>query len=343
MATPNTTTYGDISPRTAAFAKKRLLERGQHLMVVERFGQVDPQQKKKTKTVKWRRYNSLARATAPLAEGVPPTGQKLTYTDISATLEQYGDSIKLTDVIADTHEDSVLMEAMDLCGEQAAETIEELRINILKAGTNIFFAGHPTTSTRASVTSPPIRGDFRRIYRYFKNHKAREISKIIRASAMISTEPVEESYFAMGSTDLDADIRGISGFIPSAQYSDSTRRLPGEIGKVEQFRIILTAMFEPWETAGASVTTYLSGGVRVTAAAQCDVYPMLFVARDSYGIVPLQGYNRVKPMVINPGRPSKSDPLGQIGYVSWKTYQAAAILNQTWFARLECAATASPT
>lgn len=134
----NTTTYGDISPRTGGIAKTRLLKRGQHMMVVERFGQVDPQQKNKTKIAKWRRYNSLARATAPLAEGIPPAGQKLTYTDVTAALEQYGDSVEITDVIADTHEDPVLMETMDLCGEQAAETIEELRINVLKAGTNVY-------------------------------------------------------------------------------------------------------------------------------------------------------------------------------------------------------------
>ena len=127
----NVTTYGDISPRTAGAVKARLLERGQHLMVVERFGQVDPQQKNKTKSCKWRRYNSFPRAIQPLAEGIPPAGQKLTYTDITATLEQYGDAYKLTDVIVDTHEDKVLQEMADLAGECAAETIETIRINIL--------------------------------------------------------------------------------------------------------------------------------------------------------------------------------------------------------------------
>ena len=336
----NTTSYGDISPRTAGFAKARLLKRGQHLMVIERFGQVDPQQKNKTKTAKWRRYNSLARATAPLAEGIPPQGQKLTYTDVNAVLEQYGDAVKITDVIADTHEDPVLNEAMDLCGEQSAETVEELRINIIKSGTNVFYAAG--VASRATVNSPPTRGDFRKIYRYFKKHKAREISQIIRASAKISTEPVAPAYFAMGHTDLDADIRGISGFIPMEQYSDSTKVLPGEIGKIEQFRIILTAMFDPWDTAGASGTTYLSGGVEVSIAASCDVYPLLLVAKDAYGIVPLQGFNSIKPMVVNPGKPTKSDMLGQIGFVSWKTYQTAAILNQAWMARLEASSTASP-
>lgn len=338
----NTTTYGDISPRTAGAAKARLLERGQHLMVVERFGQVDPQQKNKTKTCKWRRYNSFPRAIQPLAEGVPPTGNKLTYVDIQATLEQYGDAYPLTDVIQDTHEDRVLQEMIDLSGECAAETIETIRINILKAGTNVFYANGATS--RATVTSPPTRGDFRLIYRYFKNNKAREISQIIAASAKISTEPVMPAYFAMGHTDLDADIRAIPSFIPAKNYADSTKVLPGEIGSVEQFRIILTAMFEPWSLAATSVssTTYLSGGVEVSTAGYPDVYPLIFVARDGYGIVPLQGYNSVTPMVVNPGKPSTGDPLGQIGWVSWKTYQTAAILNQAWVARLECAATARP-
>jgi len=336
----NTNTYGDISPRTAGKAMKRLLKRGQHLMVVERFGQRDPLRKNQTKTVKWRRYNSLARASAPLAEGITPKGKRLTYTDVNATLEQYGDLIEITDVIQDTHEDPILNESMLLCGEQAAETVEELRIAVIKAGTNVFYADG--AATRATVNSPPTRGDFRKIFRYFKNHKAREISSIIRATDKVATQPVEPGYFCMGHTDLKADLRDVPGFNSVAEYSDSTKALPGEVGTLEEFRIILSAMFEPWEVAGASGTTYLSGGIVVSVAAPCDVYPLLFVARDAYGLVPLQGFESVVPYVINPNKPTKSDPLAQLGYVAWKTYQTAAILNHNWIARLECGASASP-
>lgn len=343
MALPaNTNTYESISPRTRGKAVKKLLERGQHMMTVERFGQFDPQPKNSTRTRQWRRYHSLPRASAPLAEGIPPTGHKLTYTDITATLEFYGDVVKITNVIKDTHEDMVLQESMKICGEQAAETVEEIRINFLKAGTNVFYANG--VSSRATVNSPPTRGDFRKIYRYFKKYKAREISEVIKASAMVSTEPVEMAYFAMGHTDLDADIRGISGFVPKVEYSDSSKALPGEIGKIEQFRVILTAMFDPWIAAATSVssTTYLSNGTAPSSGAAPDVYPLIFVARDSYGIVPLQGYDAVDIGVVNPGMKTKDDPLGQIGFVSWGTYQTGAILNQSWVARLESAATANP-
>ena len=33
-----TTAYGDISPRTAAYAQKELLKRGEPFLVIERFG-----------------------------------------------------------------------------------------------------------------------------------------------------------------------------------------------------------------------------------------------------------------------------------------------------------------
>lgn len=337
----NTTTYGDISPRTAGRVVARMLERGQHLMVTERFGQVDPQPKNKTKTVKYRRYNSFPRAIQPLAEGVPPTGNKLTYVDITATLEQYGDAYPLTDVVADTHEDPILQQMTDLSGECAAETVETIRINVLKAGSTVFYAGG--AAGRTTVSSPPTRGDFRKIYRFFKKNKAREISQVISASAKISTEPVDAAYFVMGHTDLNADFKAMPGFVPAINYADSTKALPGEIGKIDEFRIILTAMFEPWEAAATSATgtDYLSSGSAPASAAAPDVYPLIVVAKDAYGIVPLQGFNSITPSVVNP-KPSSGDPLGQKGWVGWKTYQTAVILNQSWIARLECCATANP-
>ncbi|OGV36142.1 MAG: N4-gp56 family major capsid protein [Lentisphaerae bacterium GWF2_45_14] len=334
-----TNTYGDISPKVAGSSAKRLLKRGQNLFVTERFGHFDPQGKNKTLTRKWRRYNSLAPATTPLAEGVTPDGSAISYTDYTVTLAQYGDWVQITDVIKDTHDDPVLQEMMDVCGEQLADTVELLRIAVLKAGTNVFYAGG--VASRADVNSAPTRGDFSKIVRSLKRNKARTISRIIKASPNIATEPVGAAYFAMGHTDLEPDINKMSGFVPVAKYANSDKALPGEVGKIDSVRIILTSLFSPWAAVGVSGTTFLSGGVEVTEAAQCDVYPLIIVAKDAYGIVPLQGENAVKPMVKNP-EPVKGDPLAQTGFVAWKIYQATVILNQLWIARLECAATADP-
>jgi len=108
-------------------------------------------------------------------------------------------------------------------------------------------------------------------------------------------------------------------------------------------RFIATTNFEPWLAIGVAGTTYLSSGDVPGSSLACDVYPMIFVARNAYAIVPLQGKNAVKIAVKNPGPVSGDDPLGQRGFVSWKMWQAAAILNELWIARLEVACTANPT
>lgn len=334
----NLNTYGDISPRTAAWAAKMLLERGQPMTMLERFGHFDPQGKNKTKTRKWRRYEALSPATSPLVEGVTPAGNQIRYTDVEATLSQYGDYVSVTDVIQDTHEDPVLNEMVTVCAEQIAETVELIRYGVLKAGTNVFYANN--VASRSLVTSAPLRGDLRKIYRSFKRNRAREITQIISASAKVSTEPVGRSYFLLGHTDLDSDVRNISGFVPIEKYSESTKAMEGEIGKVENFRILLSDLFEPFLAAGVSGSTYLTNGASGTGKA--DVYPMLAIAQNAYAIVPLQGANAVKPMVKNPGQPTQGDELGQRGFVSWKMYQTAAILNELWMARYEVAATANP-
>ncbi len=247
--------------------------------------------------------------------------------------------MELTDVALDTHPDPLTDEVRDMCAEQIAETVEVIRIAVLKAGTTVFYAN--SAAGRTTVNSPPLRTDFRRIYRTLKRNKAKTISNIVKASANVSTEPVAPAFFVLGHTDLDADVRNMDGFVPTEQYSNSDKSLPGEIGKMDQFRFILTALFEPWDAGGVAGTTYLSSGAAVSSDTACDVYPMIVIARDAYGIVPLQGENAITPMVKYPS-PSVGDELGQKGFVSWKTMQTSVILQQGWMARYEVAASATP-
>jgi N4-gp56 family major capsid protein len=341
---PNTTKYGDISDRTAGYAVKRLLQRGQPDMVTERFGQSDPHPANNSTVRKYRRYKSLAPAIAPLAEGVTPAGQKLRHEDVTINLEQYGDKVELSDVILDTHEDPVLQESIDLCGEQMAQTVELLRLFFLKGGTNVGYAAG--VASRTLVNSPATAGDLRVAVRSLRRNKAEMISKIISATANVGTEPVGAAYFAIGHTDLASDLRDIAGFVPVENYSNHMKALPTEIGKVEDIRFVLTNQFEPWLAAGASGTTYLSNGVAVSGAAAADVYPLVILAKNAYGICPMQankktGYMPVTPAVVNP-KPTHGDELAQRGFVSWKTWQGGGILNQLWVYRLEVACTANP-
>lgn len=327
-----TVTYGDISPKVAGVAAKELLTRATPLLVIEKFCQAKPLPSNSTKQMIFRRYNSLALATTPLTEGVTPTGKTLTKTDVPVTLQQYGDWVEISDVIADTHDDPVLQETMGLLGEQAAETLETLRFNVIKAGTSVKWANGGARNTVNTKITTTLQ---RQVIRELKKQNARQFTQVIKSTPSYGTEPVAPAYIALCHTDCINDIYDMAGFVPVEKYGNYGAIFEGEIGKVEGVRYITSTVFKPWVDAGGAKGTMLS-----TTGTNADVYPVIFLARNAVGTVPLKGKNAITPMVLNPNTPRGGDYLGQRGSAAWKTYSATIILNDAWMYRLEVAVTA---
>lgn len=336
MATTGTlNTYGDVSPRTAGYASKRFLERGQFNIITEQFLDNEPLPSNSTRTIKLRRYNPLARALAPLAEGIPPAGSRLTYADIQVTLEEFGDFVQITDVIEDTHEDPVLRLSTDICSQQATETLETVRFGVLKAGTNVYYANG---AARSSVNTVFTKAQLNLIERAILKQRGKYYTEVVKASRDVGTVPVPKAFICLCHTDLAADIRNMTGFVEVSKYAAQTAPFNGEIGAVGNFRFITTPLCEPWTDAGGAKGAMLS-----TTGTSADVYPVIVLSPHAAALVPLKGKSGVQMKIVNPGAPSKSDPLGQKGSVGWKTYHACLILNDNWMARVETAATAAPT
>lgn len=345
------TNYGDISPRVAAYAVSQLLKRGLPYLVIEKFGQTYPIPTNSTKVAKFRRYFLLGATGAagdgnpanafstplalnPLVEGVTPTGKQLSNQDYTVTLVQYGDFLTITDVVLDTAEDQVLQQATEALGESAAQTIETIRFNILKAGLNVFWSNG---GARSAVNTPINLAMQRRVTTGLTRQNAKKITSIVKSTPDFRTEPVEASYVALIHPDCETDVRNMTGFIPTKQYG-STTAWEMEIGAVEQVRYLTSTVFAPFPDAGGAFAG--SGtAMRSTTGVNADVYPVLFLGRDAFGIVPLKGKDSLVPMVVNP-KPAPGDPLAQRGTVGWKAMTTAVILNDAWMARLEVAATA---
>ncbi|RNF52989.1 N4-gp56 family major capsid protein [Marinomonas hwangdonensis] len=323
--------YGDISPRTAAHVSKDLLERGIPYMCLENFGQSKPLAANSTQSMTFRRYEALDPTPKVLAEGVTPTGNTLTKTDVTVQTQQFGDWIELTDVIEDTHEDPILSESTEILGEQAAEMMELIRYGALKAGSTVFYAGTGVTA-RANVASAISRDLQRKVTRFLKAQKAKKITKRVAASPNYGTSPVAPAYVAICHTDLEGDIRDMDGFVAVEEYGSGMTPFEGEIGKVEDVRYIASPIFAAFADAGATSSTMLS-----TTGTNADVYPILFLGANAYGMIPFKGKHAVTPMVVNP-KPANGDPLGQRGSVGWKTRTATVILNDLWMARVEVTA-----
>jgi len=332
------TRYTDagVSPRTNVYAERQMLKHAMPVRILDKFGQVRPMPKNKTQTIKFRRPKIFTAATTPLVEGVTPSATQFSYEDVSATIKQYGQVVEITDVIEDTHEDPVLNDATVQAGENIGRTLEALDWGILRAGTNVFYTNG---TARTSVNTPISLAKQRAVMRSLKAQKAYKITRILSASVNYGTSAIEASYVAVHHTDVEQDIRNMAGFIPVADYGNRSPVSEYELGTVEDTRYICSPDLGDFANGGGA---YAGSGTAMvsTAGTSADVYPVLYLGKEAYGIVPLRGQGSVSPTILRPGVKSKSDPLGQRGYVGWKTWHTAVILNQVWMARLECAVTA---
>lgn len=351
------TSYGDISPAVAAYSVVRMLKRAMPYLHLEKFGQTYPLPTNSTQTAKFRRYYltgatgaagpdngagtngagtafSIPVATTPLMEGVTPSGSTLANTDYTVTLGQYGDFVTITDVIMDTHTDPVLAQATEILGEQAAVTVETLRFNVLVAGTNVWYQN--AVSGRTSVAGAITLTDQRRVTTGLNRQNAKKITTVVASNPDFNTTSVEAAFMAVCHPDLESDIRNMTGFVPVAKYGPHTSPFEGEIGSCEQVRYLTSTVIAPFLAGGTSVSG--TPGFRSVGGTTNDVYPVLYFARDAYGIVPLKGKSSMTPMVVNP-KPAPGDPLAQRGTVGWKLWTSTVILQDAWMARLEVLAT----
>lgn len=342
-----TNTYSDLTPRQSGYSVAEFLKRAIPMMTIEKFGTQKPLPKNETKTIKMRRYfmvggtggysgeagsYNLPLATTALTEGVTPTGVKMDYKDYSVDIAQYGNWTGFTDFLMDTHEDvpAVVREFSDILGEQAALTKETLTYNVLKAGTNVFYANG---SARNAVNTPITKALVRRVTRALKVQNARKISSVLASEVKFNTQPIEAGFITLVHPNCENDVREIDGFIPVKNYAQG-KAMEGEIGSVEDMRFISSTVFTAFADAGGAAGTMLS-----TTGTSADVYPMITLAKEAFSIIPLRGSNVAQMYVVYP-KATNVDPLAQRGTIGYKFYHASIITNEFNLVRMEVAATA---
>lgn len=298
-----------LSAEDKKFYIRTLLER----LLPELFLYNDAMKKKLPKnqgrTVNWRKFNSLPAVTVALTEGKTPDGSNLDVTQVEAILKQYGDYVTTTDELQTTGIDPVVTEASELCGEQAALSVELALAEKLFAGTNVMFAGGKASRTALGAGDVITGNDIKKLRRQLKKKNARKFS---------------DGYFhAIIDPDMTYDLTNDSAWQDVAKYAKPEQMLKGEIGKMHGFRFMEATAFEP--VAGTS-------GVQVHRA--------LFYGKDSYGAVDLEnGGGKPDIIVKQLGSAGTDDPLNQRGSVGWKLPFACEITQPDALISFECAVT----
>jgi N4-gp56 family major capsid protein len=337
MGSYNGMNYGDISPRVGMHAVAKFLAHAQPILVLEKFGTSQPLPKNKSQTLKWRRAIPFDTSLVALTEGVTPAPQAMRFEDVTSAISQYGAWVAYTDVVADTHEDPILNEMSTLLSEQAAQVKEGLTWNVLRAGTNVLYTG--TATTRATVNAPVQEADLRLATRVLKSNLAKPITRMISASPNIATEPVAPGYIAFGHSNLEADLRDLTGFVPREKYASTSALMDQEIGKFEDIRFILTPHLAPFYGAGTSTVGAGASTDVLGSNGAVDVYPVVIIGQDYFASTSLKGYESAQMAVKNPQMgASFEDPMGQRGFMSWKMWYVVTRLNEAWGVRIEAAA-----
>lgn len=326
-----TTTLSQVAPGVQAFYDRNLLSRAQPNDVHGRFGQKRPIATRNGNQIKFRRYTQLAAATTPLTEGVTPSGSSLAVTDVVATLAQYGDFITLSDMVSLTNQDAIVTEATDVLGDQAGTTIDQIRRDVLVAGTNVAYANG--AATRLATITKLTTADLDKAIRFLKNQNAKFMKEGIPPSDGVGTGAIRKAYVCLIHPDVEFDVEGLTGFKPVSDYPAQMGVMEDEVGAYKNIRFVTSTNCKIFANATSVLTAGFKGGT------SNDVYASLLIAAEAYGICPLSG-QAMNTTVKALGSAGSADPLDQRSTVGWKATTTTQILNQSWMIRLESLATA---
>ena len=319
---------GVIQPAIQAYYDRILLERAVPADIHGRFGQTRPIAMRSGNQIKFRRYEALSAATTPLVEGVTPSGNSQTVTDVTATLAQYGDFLTLTDMVTLTNQDPVLTETGDVLGEQAGYTIDQVRRDVLVAGTNVIYTNGSARNTLNTVISSIA---LRTAIRFLGRQNAKYVKQMMKATDSVGTVGIRPAYIGLIHPDTEAQLEAIPGYIPITEYSDAMKAEEDECGSYRNIRFFRSTNCKVFAAGGAAVST---DGMISAGGVNNDVYATLIIAANAYGVCPLSGnalQNIIKPL----GSGGAADPLNQRATSGWKAITTTQILNQTFMTRIE--------
>lgn len=339
-------TYSSVPSRNLIMAERAMLKHAEPIRVLGTFGMQKNMPQNKTDTVVFRRALPIDAGSngAPdidvndylLQEGVTPAARTINYQDVQCTLQQYGVLMKLSSKAESLYEDDIPADMTKLVGEHMASIEELIAFGVTRGGTNVEYANG---SDRTAVNTAISLNKLRKCVRTLENAFAKHVTEKLAAGPNFGTAAVHPAYLVFIHTDLEADVRSITGFTPVVEYGTSKPVHEREIGAVERFRFITSPYFKPWLQGGGTVTAgaFLSNGG--TAGTTADVYPVLIIAEESWGQVALKGMDAIQPIYLPAKQITHANPMGQFGYVGANFWKTAIRLNENWMVRLEVAAT----
>ena len=255
---------------------------------------------------------------------------------LEGTFEKFGFFDEYTQESLDFDSDAELWTHINREMINGANEITEdaLQIDLLNSAGVIRYGGAATSPATMGATSLVSYGDLMRLSIDLDNNRTPKQTTMFTGTRMIDTKTIPGARAMYVGSELLPTLRAMKdlhnnpAFIPIEKYASGGSTLTGEVGAIDQFRIIVVPEMMKWAGAGASATGNTDS---YQTAGKFDVFPMLVIGESSFTTISFQTDGKgVKFKIYHkaPGEATadRNDPYGETGFMSIKWYYGFMVL-----------------
>ena len=263
----------------------------QRYLVAQQFAKKEKLEKGAGVTWTATRFNRLPLPAAPLSEGVPPTGEQLTISQVTGVALQWGDKITLSDVAVITTMYDLIQQSKRLLGVQIAELMERNTYAIMMGGAQVNYVNQ--RGSRANIVAGDVLdvvtinrtfSDLENLGAPFYNGQMEpDVTREIEhgTAAADKTQKTSDHYVSIVSPLVENDLRQNSTIVNAWSYSDISKLYINEIGYWAGIHFTKSNMVPHWLGAAAvNGGTATTGGSLVSATA----YTIVVTATDALNL-----------------------------------------------------------
>lgn len=267
--------------------------------------------------------------------------------EIEGTFAKFGFFDEYTQESLDFDSDAELMQHINSEMLKGANEITEdaIQIDLINAAGVVKYAGAATQNSEISSTSLVSYGDLMRLSITLDNNRTPKSTKVIAGSRMVDTKTINGGRIAFIGSELlptfkaMKDLHNNPAFVSIEKYADAGNTVRGEVGSVDNFRLVVVPEMMKWSGAGALV----SDAINYDNGANYDVFPILVVGDESFTTIGFQTDGKSVKFVITHKAPGKetadrTDPYGETGFMSIKWYYGFMILRSERIALIKTVA-----
>lgn len=267
---------------------------------------------------------------------------------LEGTFQNYGYFMEYSEDSLNFDTDAELMTHMNREMLKGASQISEalIQLDLLGNAGITKYAGTATKASEVDKTSLVSFQDLVNLVTDLDNNLTPKDTKINTGTVKIDTRTIPAARLMYIGSEMKNTLRKMTdffnnpAFIGVQHYAAGTTPLRGEIGSIDEFRIIVVPEMQKWEGAGATASA--ADGIHVTNG-KADVFPLLVVGSESFTTIGFQSdAKNVKFKIIHkkpgPDMASPSDPYGKMGFMSIQWWYGFMVIRPERIALIKAAA-----